>query len=163
MANSWTFTFVHEFAISTFFDAYADNMVFRNTKGFGTYLLIKEYIGVKPLLAAGNSRGDLEMMQYAQSLKIILNLNGVNKNGAINGFKKLFEIKDAKTGELNFKGGNIYRDGKTESVTKLDPTNKADKNEFKGWVKCSYQALDGTEKHVWTQVTLKTEKNAPIQ
>ena len=36
---------------------------------------IKKYIGVRPLLAAGNSRGDLEMMQYAQSLKIILNPN----------------------------------------------------------------------------------------
>ncbi len=55
---------------------------------------IKKYIGVKPLLAAGNSRGDLEMMQYAQSLKIILNPNDTRALDVLGGktLKKYWQV-----------------------------------------------------------------------
>ena len=91
-------------------------------------------------------------------------LNGVNNKGNINGFKGSFVIKDAKTGELEFKAGNtITRNGASKTINQIDPTNKDDKDELKGWVQYTYQGLDGVVTSDWVLVTLKTTGNAPIK
>ena len=87
----------------------------------------------------------------ASKIKVENDLRGVNTAGKINSFRDNFVLEgDVNTGfTIRFKG--------SAKIDKLDPKDKAQKNEFKGWIPYTYQMLNGEFTTDWVQVTISTK------